>query len=645
MNYIRMPNGVMRVYTPTEIDNKEQAILDTIGYVDISDVGDTLTGAIENLHDRIGTNDLSALGDNITDIIGKMYNALLDRHATLTPDDWEWDDIYEAYKKSVTVSGIESTSKPVIGQEYISDLPNDDELLNFSYIKGWKCSHNTITFYCTNVPDINLNLIIKCSGAIATSVSSISTGGSGGGGESGGGGSSADMSDYLPLAGGTMTGTLTTPAPVFLRNISLGRKSGTTKGTNSVALGNNVTASGNNSTALGDTTTATGAASFAIGTGSNARGSNQSVIGKYNVNDTNNTYAMIIGNGANNSSRSNAFTVDWDGNVISAGDVSANGVSLSSINTLIGSTAIASINPTITGALVALNNSITSVNTSLTNSINTTNNNVSNINTKIGNTNISDIGNSITAAISNLNADIEANTSNISNINTSISALQTVDTNFASAIDTINGTIGNTQINESTITGAINALEVAMADVQATQESDLYVPVTGGSMGGKLTIKAALENGENTSATGDYSHAEGLGTIAASDYQHVSGKYNIRDANNTYLAIVGNGTSASSRSNAYTLDKNGNAKYAGDVTATINGSTVSISQLLKSSDIAAWAKASTKPTYTNTEVGAAAAMHTHNYAGSATAGGAATTANNIPVNPSDTSNINIWITT
>lgn len=41
----------------------------------------------------------------------------------------------------------------------------------------------------------------------------------------------------------------------------------------------------------------------------------QTAIGKYNVEDTNNTYALIIGNGTDGNSRSNAFTVDWNGNI------------------------------------------------------------------------------------------------------------------------------------------------------------------------------------------------------------------------------------------------------------------------------------------------------------------------------------------
>ena len=54
-------------------------------------------------------------------------------------------------------------------------------------------------------------------------------------------------------------------------------------------------------------------------------------------------------------------------------------------------------------------------------------------------------------------------------------------------------------------------------------------------------------------------------TKASSDYQHVQGKYNIEDAENKYAHIVGNGTSEEARSNAHTLDWEGNAMYAGDI--------------------------------------------------------------------------------
>ena len=79
---------------------------------------------------------------------------------------------------------------------------------------------------------------------------------------------------------------------------------------------------------------------------------------------------------------------------------------------------------------------------------------------------------------------------------------------------------------------------------------------------------AAHSEGCNTLATGNYSHVEGYQTKASSAYQHVQGKYNVSDAASKYAHIVGNGTSDTKRSNAHTLDWEGNAWYAGNIQAT-----------------------------------------------------------------------------
>lgn len=76
------------------------------------------------------------------------------------------------------------------------------------------------------------------------------------------------------------------------------------------------------------------------------------------------------------------------------------------------------------------------------------------------------------------------------------------------------------------------------------------------------------------------SHSEGNFTIAEGAYQHVEGKYNI--ASTAYAHIVGNGDS-STRSNAYTLDWNGNGTFAGKATVGVQASDpmdlVTLSQL------------------------------------------------------------------
>ena len=69
--------------------------------------------------------------------------------------------------------------------------------------------------------------------------------------------------------------------------------------------------------------------------------------------------------------------------------------------------------------------------------------------------------------------------------------------------------------------------------------------------------------GNHTEASGNASHAEGYYTIASTDFQHVQGRLNIEDTGRIYAHIVGNGMSDTERRNAYTLDWNGNAWYQG----------------------------------------------------------------------------------
>ena len=143
--------------------------------------------------------------------------------------------------------------------------------------------------------------------------------------------------------------------PVGTGSFSMGRKSGSQIGNNSHAEGNNTTASGacshaeginttasdlfshaegNGTTASGYEshaegyyTTASGSRSHAEGSGtiasgddSHAEGNNttansnyQHVQGKYNIGDSSDKYAHIVGNGVSDNNRSNAHTLDWNG--------------------------------------------------------------------------------------------------------------------------------------------------------------------------------------------------------------------------------------------------------------------------------------------------------------------------------------------
>ena len=81
--------------------------------------------------------------------------------------------------------------------------------------------------------------------------------------------------------------------------------------------------------------------------------------------------------------------------------------------------------------------------------------------------------------------------------------------------------------------------------------------------GTQASNTGAHAEGAYTKATGFGSHAEGSYTIASGEGQHAEGKYNLEDS--TAIHIVGNGTAESSRSNAHTLNLNGEAWYSGDV--------------------------------------------------------------------------------
>ena len=83
--------------------------------------------------------------------------------------------------------------------------------------------------------------------------------------------------------------------------------------------------------------------------------------------------------------------------------------------------------------------------------------------------------------------------------------------------------------------------------------------------GTKASGNFSHSEGSGTTASGLSSHAEGWNSIASSQYQHVQGKFNIEDTEGKYAHIVGNGKNNNTRTNAHTLDWEGNAWYGGEV--------------------------------------------------------------------------------
>lgn len=88
------------------------------------------------------------------------------------------------------------------------------------------------------------------------------------------------------------------------------------------AEGQQTNASGFTAHAEGGVTEALGNYSHAEGRGTIAAGQYQHVQGKFNVEDTNDEYAHIVGGGSQ-SERKNIHTLDWEGNAKYTGDVIA----------------------------------------------------------------------------------------------------------------------------------------------------------------------------------------------------------------------------------------------------------------------------------------------------------------------------------
>ena len=103
----------------------------------------------------------------------------------------------------------------------------------------------------------------------------------------------------------------------------------TASGEGSHAEGNQTYATAHSAHSEGILSEANGAASHAQNRWTIANGESQTTLGKYNVADT--TSAVIIGNGTDHGARSNALTVDWNGNVniASGAKYKINGTNLS----------------------------------------------------------------------------------------------------------------------------------------------------------------------------------------------------------------------------------------------------------------------------------------------------------------------------
>ncbi len=116
-------------------------------------------------------------------------------------------------------------------------------------------------------------------------------------------------------------------------------------------------------------------------------------------------------------------------------------------------------------------------------------------------------------------------------------------------------------LGRRTDTGSVGTNSVAIGD--RTQANGNY-SVAMGSLA-QANAMAAVALGREVRANGSYAVALGEGAIAKNTGEVATGRWNIEDTTGKVLHSVGNGTSSSARSNAYTIDNEGNAWFAGDI--------------------------------------------------------------------------------
>ena len=337
----------------------------------------------------------------------------------------------------------------------------------------------------------------------------------------------------------------------------------TASGDYSHAEGSTTTASGVNSHAEGDYTEASGLCSHAEGYGNKASSQFQHVQGKYNIEDTNRRYAHIVGNGAGDAKRSNAHTLDWKGNAWYAGEVQG---------TNLPYTVSSKVLATVPASSIKLHGGITVNNITLNKDrryyiefLGTKKLCSLLVSEEDGNCIICTIGGyiiqaftkstNVTLFIKKINKD-DTTVDTFTDLVIYEEEVKYLDNKYLETDLIIQNSISLGRVGDiGTASSAVGDNVTASGD---SSHAEGYDTTASGDN--------SHAEGNNTKASGMSSHAEGNATIASGEYQHVQGKYNIEDTANKYAHIVGNGN-PNTRANAHTLDWEGNAWYAGKVTA------------------------------------------------------------------------------
>ena len=322
--------------------------------------------------------------------------------------------------------------------------------------------------------------------------------------------------------------------PGIKKNIASGAHShaegmGTTaSGSISHAEGFYTTVSGDYSHAEGCFTTVSGDHSHAEGYFTTAASYYQHVQGKYNVEDSENKYAHIVGWGTPGL-RANIHTIDTNGNGWFSGKVSAGTVDTPAEPV--------EANDLITKKYFDENSS-------------------SDVGQKsIGEEDTDGIGGEIfndyedNIASGNY-SHAEGSGTEASGVGSHAEGQRTTSSSQGSHSEGVNtsasGIGSHAEGHSATASGMYSHAEGFQTTASGMySHAEGFQTTASGAMShaeGLNTIAEGAEShaeGDTTTASGDCSHAEGMCTIAASEAQHVQGKYNIEDADGVYAQIVG----------------------------------------------------------------------------------------------------------
>lgn len=333
-------------------------------------------------------------------------------------------------------------------------------------------------------------------------------------------------------------------------------------GKGSHSEGCNTQASGESSHSEGSNTIAIAQNTHSEGKGTIAKGLEQHVQGRYNVVDDSNKFAHIIGNGTSDSKRSNAHTVDWTGNAHYTGNVTAKDHVTKS----------ASLN-TVAKELKAETDEREKEDAKL----------LGKSSDSPEAATIYGVRNKITQLFKKYIYDEDSGEwPNPNTIDKLVEIADWLDADKDGVVDFILNLVGKFyKINGETKGEVFNDYNNNVASGSYSHAEGFHTQASGkGSHSEGISTSAngagSHAEGIHTSANSAYSHAEGYDTVTDYAYshaegkgtqtmataQHVQGTYNIPDG--SYAHIVGNGD-GDKRSNAHTLDWDGNAWYAGNI--------------------------------------------------------------------------------